>query len=309
MKRREFIGTLAAAGAFAVSCKYVPDSIVHDEEPVIGPDDEFIVFISDLHANPDAFQPEKLRKVVSNILSLEPRPSKVIALGDLAYLTGQLREYRTVKECLDPIENAGIELVLAMGNHDRRDVFAEVYPEKAAKSLLGDRYVYIVEGKYADIIVLDSLQQGDDDTTWITEGALDSGQLAWLSDMIHSYRKPFFVSAHHPLKEIGITPLLFENPLCAGFIYGHEHKWITDWELSGWDDYSPILPTLCLPSTGHWGDIGYVKFMMRKDGATAYLCQDDFFFLIPKPQDGIPELWKQIVESHKGQKWYFPYNF
>ena len=43
----------------------------------------------------------------------------------------------------------------------------------------------------------------------------------------------------------------------SGWIYGHDHSWCPDVMVASWRGQL-ICPTLALPSTGLWGDIGYV---------------------------------------------------
>jgi len=307
MKRRDFIGSAAAIGLLGLSGKIFasPLSSLMDE-PVPstkrrkGFDEDLVVFISDLHTYPDGYQPDKLRKVVADIVGMRPKPRNVIALGDLAYLTGRPEEYALMKEILAPIEAAGITLTLAMGNHDRRENFAAAFPEHASRTLVPGRFVEIVKTQYADIIVLDSLQQGEDETTWITPGKLDEAQLAWLKETLSNYSKPVFVTSHHPIGELGIQKVLLECPSCFGYIHGHDHRWRKDWIKLNYSN-KRLVPTLCLPSTGHWGDIGYTCFRIYEDKAVAELNQYEFFF--PKPAENpssIPAQWKLITEDHQG---------
>lgn len=268
--------------------------------------EDTVVFISDLHTNPEGYQAEKLRIVVEDILRMKPLPRAVIAFGDIAYLTGRAEEYNAVRSILQPLEDAGIKLTFGMGNHDRRDEFAKVFSEHASDTLLPGKLVHIVEGPYADIIMLDSLQQGEDRDTWITEGAIDDEQKEWLRKTMESYKKPFFVCAHHPLAETKIGSMLLKCPNCAGYIYGHLHKWINDWGHPNWKD-KRIMPILCLPSTGHWGDIGYVVFGMGEHGAEARLVQTDFFFPKPAPAEERPVLWDNMIDKNRNARFPFEY--
>ena len=261
MKRREFLGGIIAAGCLGAIETAEASPLVKAASKIGGGtkgkfNEDLVVFISDLHTNPGGYQPDLLRRTVKDILAMKPLPRNVIALGDLAYLTGREEEYALLKEIIAPVEEAGITLTLAMGNHDRRDNFRAAFPEQAAKSRMKDRYVYVVETPKADIIVLDSLQQGDDDKTWITPGALNEEETAWLKETLETYKdKPVFVSSHHPIHELGIQKLLLECPCCRGYIHGHDHIWKTD--ITTYQD-NRGLPLLTLPSNGCWGDIGYV---------------------------------------------------
>ena len=306
MDRRSFLGSLAAAGilgAFqaAQASPVVKFASAPGKKRAKGRfDDNLIVFISDLHTNPDGYQPEKLCKVVSSILAMKPLPRNVIALGDLAYLTGQPCEYAGLKPILAPIEEAGITLTLAMGNHDRRKEFGEAFPTHAAKSLMKDRYVYIVETPNADFIVLDSLQEGEDKSTWITEGALNDEEKAWLENTLANYQKPVFVCAHHTLGETGITKMLSTSPTCCGYIYGHCHRWRKDWT-EVWGKGTRVVRTLCMPSTGHWGDIGFVTMQLDSEKAVATLHESEFFFPTPPENTAdAPAQWAVFPEELDG---------
>lgn len=313
MKRREFLGGIIAAGCLGAIETAEASPLVKAASKIGGGtkgkfNEDLVVFISDLHTNPGGYQPDLLRRTVKDILAMKPLPRNVIALGDLAYLTGREEEYALLKEIISPIEEAGITLTLAMGNHDRRDNFRAAFPKQAAKSRMKDRYVYVVETPKADIIVLDSLQQGDDDKTWITPGALNEEETAWLKETLETYKdKPVFVSSHHPIHELGIQKLLLECPCCRGYIHGHDHRWRRDWFKKSYSE-KRIVPTLCLPSTGHWGDIGYTRFQIGEDKAVAYLHEYEFFF--PKPEEDPakrPAQWDMIAEDYQGAKCAFSF--
>ena len=271
-------------------------------------DDNLVCIISDLHTNPGSYQPGRLERTVADIVRMKPLPRNVLALGDLAYLTGKPEEYARLKEILAPIEAAGMRLTLAMGNHDRRANFAEAFPSHAAATLVEGRYVYVVETPRADIIVLDSLQESEDPTKWITPGALDDGQKAWLKEKLATYSdKPVFVTSHHPIGEVGIKDILLDSPTCSGYIHGHDHVWRPGWVKKNYSQRD-ILRTLCVPSTGHWGDIGYTMLDLGEDSATATLHEYEYFFPTPL-EDGEPKpaQWDMIEKEHKGISCSFAY--
>lgn len=316
MDRRKFLATMAMIGA---------QGLILNESPALSAgrkhsgavlrrkwngrfDEDLVCIISDLHVNPGGYQPAYLERTVDEILRLNPRPRNIIALGDLAYLTGRPEEYALLKKILAPLDGTGMTLTLAMGNHDRRENFWACFPEQKAKSLLDDRCVYVVETPRADFIVLDSLQQGEDTTTWITPGALDDRQRAWLGDRLSKYTgKPVLVMAHHPIHETLVRDLLLDSPSCCGYIHGHDHVWQTGWQRKNYSEYS-LLPTLCVPSTGHWGDIGYTLLKMGNDSATASLREFEFFFPHPVEKgEARPPQWARIEQAHKDASWTFTY--
>ena len=264
-------------------------------------DGDTVVFLSDLHCNPGGYQAEYLKKTVAKVLQMSPLPKHVICLGDLAYLTGQLQEYQYLRPLLEPLWKAGIEVTLAMGNHDRREEFAAVFPEFAQKTRLKHRHTFVVETPAVDFIVLDSLQQGEDRSTWITPGALDDEQRKWLQSELNGRQKPVVVCAHHPIHELGIESMLLTCPQCCGFIHGHDHRWRPEWSILNYNTQL-VLRRLCLPSTGHWGDIGFAVLRIQPDRLAVELVQDEFFFPTPLPEDEpMPVQWKMIVDDHKGE--------
>ena len=317
MDRRKFLGSMALLGmqgmlidvAGAVPFK---DSQVEGErrkrKSAGGFDENLVVIISDLHVNPEGYQPARLERTIADIIAMNPRPRNVISLGDLAYLTGKPTEYARLKEILAPLEGTGIRLTMTMGNHDRRQNFADAFPGYAAASLMKDRYVYVVETPRADIILLDSLQESEDPTKLITPGALTDGEKTWLKEKLATYTdKPVFVTAHHPIGETGIKEILLASPTCCGYIHGHDHVWRDGWSRKNYSERD-IIRTLCVPSTGHWGDIGYTTLHLGEDSAEARIHEYEFFFPEPlKEGEAKPAQWSMIEKEHRNATVSFAY--
>lgn len=268
--------------------------------------ENLVCIVSDLHIRPGHYQEEYFEKTVADILALNPRPLNVLCLGDIAYLTGKPEEYAAAKKYIDRLEEAGMKVTMAMGNHDRRANFAAAFPEKATLSELPHRMVFTVQTPRADFILLDSLQEGDNHDSWITEGAIDAEQKAWLEAKLATYTdKPVFVMSHHPLNETKIAKSLLACPSCRGYIYGHLHRWITDWVNLNYHDRT-VLRTLCVPSTGHWGDIGLTLLELKKDKAVASFVQRGFFFPTPLQEgESKPAIWDEIERDRKGAVCFF----
>ncbi len=310
MDRRHFLESMALLGAAAG----VMPATLGGCSPAGGKgwrgkfDENLVCIISDLHTNPGSYQPEKLKRVVADILAMNPRPRNVISLGDNAYLTGKDEEYALLKEILAPLDGSGIVLTMAHGNHDRRENFVKFFPEQVASSALPDRLVHVVETPRADLIVLDSLQEPEDTTTWITPGALDDAQKAWLESRLNATTdKPVFVMSHHPIDEVKINALLTGSPTCCGYIHGHDHVWRTDWIKKSYGSRR-IVRTLCVPSTGHWGDIGYTLLRLEEDRAVATLHEYEYFFPEPaQPDEPRPAEWAAIEADHRGATCTFVY--
>lgn len=313
MNRRNFLGGLAILG-----CQGMLQDPLHAAVPTpkkrtkVMPasewDDNLVVIISDLHTHPAGYQPDKLRRVVDDIINMAPKPRNVLALGDLAYLQGKRPEYELLREIVAPLAQAGISLTMAMGNHDRRDHFCEYFPLLAQQTLVPGKLVFRVETPRAVFILLDSSQKGkggEDD--FIVAGMVDEAQKEWLKNQLASETKPAFVMAHHPISETKLQKILLESPTCSGYIYGHDHRWRKDWVHLNYSDRL-LMRTLCSPSTGHWGDIGYTCLRLDEKVATAELHQYEFYF--PSPvRDGqpIPEEWQLINEEHSGAQCRFVY--
>lgn len=205
MKRREFLESMAVLGVGSAllpstaSAMLAPAGESPKKKGSARLDEDLVCIVSDLHVRPGYYQQEHFEKTIEEILALRPRPANVLCLGDIAYLTGKIEEYEAVKQGLSRLEEAGIRVAIAMGNHDRRANFAQVFPEKASASELPHRMVFTVETPKADFILLDSLQEGENHDKWIVPGAIDERQMEWLSAKLSSYiAKPVFVLAHSP---------------------------------------------------------------------------------------------------------------
>ena len=282
MNRREFLlgGLCAVAGGCRLFTRSSRDF-----------DESLTVFISDVHVHPGGHQVPRLQAVVADILRLDPLPRRVVCFGDLAYLFGKVEDYRTSRPLLEPLRAAGIELVFGHGNHDRRAEFFEVWPEYAGKSPVRDRLVSETDLGPCDLVMLDTLwQQPDPKARWITEGQLTGEQMDWLMAEFKRRTRPFFLCAHHPVAEIvdgkskEINDALMAAPACVGWIHGHDHVWrpgLLAPSKRKWGD-NTFKRLLCLPSTGHWGDIGFVCARTTPTSLRAELVIKDHFF--PKPE-------------------------
>ena len=311
MDRRKFLESMALLGAAStMPLSFDKLGAMPRTQAWNGTFDENLVcIISDLHTCPGSYQPDKLRRTIADILAMNPRPRNLISLGDNAYLTGKDEEYALLKEILAPLEGSGIVFTMAHGNHDRRENFVKFFPEQVRASVMENRLVQVVETPRADLIVLDTLDEPEDTTTWITPGAIDDDQKAWLEWKLNSETdKPFFVMSHHPLDEVKISSILVNSPTCCGYIHGHDHVWRPDWIKKSYGDRR-IVRTLCVPSTGHWGDLGYTLLNLQEDRGVATLHEYEYFFPSPaKPDEPKPAAWAAIEEDHKGATCTFIYN-
>ena len=279
-------------------------------------DDRLTVFVSDLHVRDmGCYQYRFFDRTVDEILAMNPRPRRVIAFGDIAYTCGLEREYRTSRPMLERLIDAGMEVTLGMGNHDRRSTFLSVWPEYRGRTLLPGKIVTKTDLGPVDLLMLDGLQGKDERKNTDmgpVSGALDNEHQEWLLAYLKGMTKRTILASHFPVNELKVCgkPLASrfnEFPLIAGYIYGHLHRWIPSWNLKGWGSRG-IVRTLCLPSTGHWGDIGYTVFRADEHMAQAEFVQKDFFFPRPAREDERrPPEWDDIIAERTGGRCVFRY--
>ena len=281
-------------------------------------DDTLVALLSDCHVGnwrSPAYQGEKLRECLSRVLALDPLPGRMLITGDLAYLWGRKEDYALSRPLLQPVIDAGIELTIGMGNHDRRENFLERWPEYAARSPVPNRIVSTVNGVHFDYIMLDTLDQPAETDRWITPGVLEGEQREWLAETCKAAKRPFFVLAHHPAGELGeirkgntyrsarafgdiIMGKKDAPTRCCGYIHGHDHEWYVTRSLVSWQERRLGL-TAALPSTGHWGDIGYSLLREYPDRAELRLVQYDFFTPKPPAPDDPPRSdWQAVVRDN-----------
>lgn len=309
LTRRNFIRAFAAAGV--VEC-------VGTALKPLRRDETLIAVLSDCHVgnwHSPHYQAEKLADCVARVLARDPLPAKMFITGDLAYLWGRKEDYTLAKQLLKPVVDAGIEITIGMGNHDRRENFLEFWPEYANRTPVPGRIVSTVKGTHFDYIMLDTLDQPKETDKWITPGAFDNAQREWLRAACAAAKRPLLVMAHHPAGELGepgkglsnasarkfgeIILGSRKNPTkCCGFIHGHDHQWYLTRSLCHWSQ-TRIGNTACLPSTGHWGDIGYSLLREFPDRAELSLVQYDYFSPKP-PAPGTPPnpAWQAIIRDN-----------
>lgn len=279
-------------------------------------DENLSVFISDLHVrDAECFQYRYLQRTVDDILAMNPRPKRVICFGDIAYTCGLRKEYQTSRPLLQKLVDAGIELTFGMGNHDRRSAFLETWPEYRGKTLFPGRIVTSVNLGPVDLLMLDGLQGTDDraeNDMGPVPGKLDEPQQEWLLAYLKKLTRKTFLASHYPVSELQVcgkplSRLIGETPLVAGYIHGHDHRWQNEWEHFGWG-MQGIYRRLCLPSTGHWGDIGYTTFRVSEHEAVAEFVQKDFFFGWPTKEGEVrPAAWDDLLAEHRDCRCTFRY--
>jgi hypothetical protein len=310
ISRRSFLQSAALFGASSFALNSFGASIFTGKAGDF--DDSLMVFLSDVHVRGGkSYQRDNFEPMVAEILKMNPLPRNIVVFGDLAYLCGNKEDYVESEKLIRLFTNAGINVTIGMGNHDRRSTFLEVYPEYAKRLKVPGRIVSVASGADADILMLDGLQGTDDrkmNDMGPVSGQLCEAQREWLKAELPKWPRKVFVASHFPLEELkmGAKESLakFMNSECPnveGYIHGHNHRWYNYWTALGWKSRK-LIRSACLPSTGHWGDIGYATFRTTSKKAELKLVQKDFFF--PKPLDvkageKRPAEWDAIIEEHR----------
>lgn len=286
MTRRDFLSVALILMGGALSC-----------EAKVPLDPNLVALFADTHLTTRPDNPHQragLARCIDEVLACNPRPAHVLFYGDLSFNHGDTNDYQLMKTMVAPLEAAGIRWHATMGNHDRRAAFLSVFPECAKeKPCVPGRLVSLIETPYADFILLDSCLEGP------VNGGMDEAQRTWLQAQLSGRQKPVFVGAHHPIKETDIGGLLAASPACKGYIFGHHHTWNKS--------TSEGVETLCLPSTGHWGDIGYVMVKLNANEALFSLKLHDHYSPRPAatPEQAKPE-WAARIKKMMGSQWRVP---
>ena len=127
----------------------------------------------------------------------------------------------------------------------------------------------------------------------------------WLKEWVKNAKRPFFIGAHHQPEEVLIgkdkIASAFANcPLFAGYIHGHNHRWRKNWYQDGTYSRTMVKRSVCLPSTGWWGDIGYAEMRTFADRAELKLVETDFYFPRPlNPGEKRPREWDEILSENR----------
>ncbi|MDO5308072.1 MAG: metallophosphoesterase [Planctomycetia bacterium] len=283
MNRRDFFKTLAVA-TFATEFGRITPIFSGEDVPH---DPNLIAIFSDTHLHgPETTQHVvRFKKCVNKILAMNPLPANLLIYGDVAYLQGKIEEYQLFRELIKPIEAAGIKWEIAMGNHDRIANYREIFPERFTNQPIEDRYVNIVATPHADFILLDSYLEGQ------VKGWISPEQRTWLEGVVKTYdKKPFFVGCHHPLKETELAELLKSCPKCVAYLHGHHHYYRTPIDRD--------MRTICFPSVGHWGDMGFVMANLTETEATFTPDIDEYqwskYGYVKEPEKNVEEYMAQL---------------
>lgn len=271
-----------------------------------------VVLISDIHICGEfkdgkpfkyPYNPTSLNLRIDEILDLKPLPANVIVFGDVAWDYGLEEDYIYAARLLKPLEEAGIKVTLALGNHDRRAPFFKVFPEYARTTPVPGRAVSVVSLPDVDIVMLDSLDELPDlkpkqKTT--VSGHVDDPQIAWLKEYLAKAVRPVILGSHHPLKEMpALSNVITESDKVAAYVYGHNHMWNKGVAILRPRKGTHMVPTIGLPAT-FYGDIGFAVMTADAKGASVEFRSQGFWW--PQPKENPPAEWLQRQKDLQEEK-------
>ncbi|MBP7050731.1 MAG: metallophosphoesterase [Phycisphaerae bacterium] len=265
MTRRRFLNvSLAAAGGIiAMNPRW--------SRAAADPSQTRWAFLSDTHiaADPEnnyrGFYPcRNLEKIVSQLGA--DLPEGVVVTGDLARLTGQMGDYENLRTLLMPLVGKR-PMYLALGNHDDRAVFLDVFEDRPGQAQpVQDKHVVTVEAGPVRFILLDSLL-----ATNKTPGLLGKAQRTWLGQYLaNSDDKPVILFFHHTLDDgdgdlfdvLWLFDLIKPVRKVKAIVYGHSHEYRSS-ERDG-------IQLINLPSTAYnFGDnepLGWIEAKLTAQG-------------------------------------------
>jgi len=193
-----------------------------------------LALLSDVHIPEDktnnyrGFYPyNNLKKIVPQIAA-SGLPGAIIT-GDLARLSGKPGDYANLKDLLQPLAGK-MPVAMALGNHDRRDHFLDVFTNSPGeRQNVKDKYVLVLEHPSARLILLDSLIYTN---LFPPLGLLGKTQREWLSLYLKEHTdKPVILFVHHTLgdedgdlQDAGrLFQLIRPHRQVKAIIYGHSH--------------------------------------------------------------------------------------
>lgn len=194
-----------------------------------------IAQVTDIHLgfepdSPGEFNRQRLDRVLGELAAMQPRPDLLLATGDLID-RGDKASYERLREAFADLP---FPVHYALGNHDVRSTFQEVFPEAPFE----DGFLqYVVETDALRLIVLDTLEEGRHG------GAFCEARADWLKarlDEAPDVRT--LIVQHHPPVEVGIPwmntdpaePWVGRLEAClrgrtniVGVVCGHIHRAVT----------------------------------------------------------------------------------
>lgn len=313
MRRKDFLTSILALSGTAL----VPSaSVARQIENLSMADvsgDATTILMGDIHISGDfneqgkpkhyPYNPICFEQQAREILAMRPLPRNLIILGDVAWDHGLREDYEYAARLFQPLQEAGIRITMAMGNHDRRAPFFEVFGEYRTQTKVKGRVVSVVELPDVDFVVLDSLDElpnlkrGQSTTV---SGKMDDEQIKWLESYLSTAKRPVILSAHHPLGEMSnLEAVIAKSPAVVAYIYAHVHVWNKGVRIIRPRDPERMVPHISLPST-FYGDIGYAVMRTTKEEAVVTYSSNGFWWA--QPVENPPKVWAQRVADLSAER-------
>jgi len=152
------------------------------------------VHLTDLHIGDHTIDdhlfsntPETLKIILAQVATIEPKPSFIVASGDLAN-SGDSGSYRLLKEIM---QTANLPVVYALGNHDTREGFYEGMGIEVDAHNAPYDHDCVLDGVH--VITLDS------STPNYIGGTIEEDQFTWLEQVLDTHPElPKLIVSHHP---------------------------------------------------------------------------------------------------------------
>ena len=202
--RRDFLCGAVSAGSLAYGATIV-NAVAETPPCAAGIDPNLSVLMSDVHV-PLPWSEQKyrtgreypwivgqIRRFVDEILAMRPLPAHVFGFGDMSIAFSEEREYEIAETLLRPLAEAGIELVMTVGNHDLREPFRKHLGKWAGVTPVPGRVASVTHLPHFDLILLDSLKEPKPEDRGkyeaLTGCELGNEQRKWLEDTLEAAKR------------------------------------------------------------------------------------------------------------------------
>lgn len=191
-----------------------------------------VALLSDTHIPADksneyrGFRPwENLNRIMPDVVGAKPQAALIN--GDAARLTGEVEDYRELKQILGPLASE-CPIFIGMGNHDHRENFHQVMqPNTENSAEVANKHVAVIEHPAVRIVQLDSLLYVDK-----VAGLLGKAQRTWLENFLNEADdRPIVFFVHHTLGDRDgdlldadrMFQILRPHSQVKAVFYGHSH--------------------------------------------------------------------------------------
>ena len=232
--RRQFLKMMAGGTGALMTMTLFPSTIAAGGKKKVR-----LALLSDTHVPGEreeqyrGFYPYRnLEKGVAQIG--EVSQDLAVITGDLARLEGKPGDYAALKGLLEPLSGR-LPVAMALGNHDVRKNFLEVFPETPGeRAAVADKYVVVIEYPAMRLILLDSLIYTNHSPAL---GLLGKEQRDWLASYLKDHAdKPVFLFLHHTLDDSDgsladadrFLRIITPRPQVKAVFYGHSHVYRYD---------------------------------------------------------------------------------